>query len=113
MKLKRPNKFRETSETVAEYLTVSLIRTLDDITTALGRLSFADNFKSDQITVTIPAGTVNQAIRHSLGIVPLGRLVIRSTGSGIVDGTTEWTQDYVYLSNTGGSAVTLTIILLG
>jgi hypothetical protein len=115
MKLKRPNKYRlgQSPERMEQYLAVQLQRTLDDITTALQRLSFKDNFKSDTQTVTIPAGTVNQAVRHSLGTVPIGKLIIKANGSSVVDGSTAWNEDNIYLSNPGASAVTLTLVILG
>lgn len=115
MKIKRPNKFRigQSPERIEQYLAIQLQRTLDDITTALTRLSFKDNFKSDTLVVTVPAGAVDFAVRHSLGVTPSGRLFTRSNGSSVVDGTKSWTEEYIYLNNPGASAVTVTVVILG
>lgn len=113
MKIQRPKKFRigTTIEEVVQYLELYLAKTLTDITTCLNRLSFQDNFQSFQTEVTIAAGQ-ELAIRHNLGGIPSGMLTLRTTGTGIVDGTTPWTEDYIYLQNTSAGSITSTIVIL-
>jgi hypothetical protein len=113
MKIQRPKKFRigQTVEEIVQYLELYLANTLADITTAMQRLTFKDNFQSFQVEVTLSAGQ-ELAVRHNLGAIPAGKLIIRSNGAGIVDGDTAWTQDYVYLKNVGASTQTATVIFL-
>ena len=113
MKIQRPKKFRigTTLEEVIQYLELYLARTLTDITTCLNRLSFEDNFQSMQTEVTIAAGQ-ELAIRHNLGTVPTGMLTLRTTGTGIIDGATAWTEDYIYLQNSSAGSITALIVIL-
>lgn len=113
MKIQRPKKFRvgRTAEEIIQYLEVYLANTLADITTALQRLSFQDNFRSFEVEVTLAAGQ-ELAIQHNLGVIPSGKLVLKSTGYQIVDGDTAWTSEYIYLKNLGASAATAKIVIL-
>ena len=114
MKLKRPNKFRQGNdpERIERYLAVELQNTLTDVTTALTRLTFRDNFKSQTVVATLNA-TAETEIKHTLGSVPSGRLIIRSNSASIVDGDTAWTKDAIYLKNTGATVAVVTVIILG
>jgi hypothetical protein len=113
MKIQRPKKFRvgSTPQEVLQYLEVFLANTLTDITTALQRLTFKDNFKSYTAQVTISAGQ-ELPIQHNLGVIPTGKLILKSTGYQVRDGDTAWTSDYIYLKNEGSNAVTLTVVIL-
>lgn len=113
MKIQRPKKFRvgSTPQEIIQYLEVFLANTLTDISTALQRLTFKDNFKSFTAQVTISAGQ-ELAIQHNLGVIPTGRLITRSSGYQVRDGDTAWTSDYIYLKNDGSSQVTLIVIIL-
>jgi hypothetical protein len=113
MKIQRPKKFRigRTAEEIIQYLEVYLASTLSDITTVLQKLTFKDNFKSFEATVTLTAGQ-ELAIQHNLGVVPTGRLILKSTSYEIRDGDTAWTSEYIYLKNDGASSVTLTVVIL-
>lgn len=102
------------SET-AKYLSVDLVRTLKDLMVTLRNLSFGDNFDSFTETVTIDAGQ-ELAIRNKLpsGLIPTSRIILRG-GEGaesIVDGTTAWDQNYVYLKNVGASQVEVKVAFL-
>ena len=113
MKIQRPKKLRITGsiEEIIKYLEVYLANTLADITTALTSLSFRDNFKSFTAQVTINAGQELQ-IQHNLGVIPTGRLILKSTGYQVRDGDAAWTSDYIYLKNEGSAAVSLTVVIL-
>lgn len=113
MKIQRPKRFRigRTAEEILQYLEVYLANTLQDITTALTRLTFQDNFRSFEVEVTLAAGQ-ELAIQHNLGVVPSGKLILKSTGYQVRDGDTAWTSDYIYLKNDGAGSVTLTVVIL-
>ena len=100
---------------ISEYLRVDITKVLRELAVGLTRLSLLDNFDSFSVQVTIPA-TTEVEIRNELVSkeVPTQRLIVRG-GSGaenIVDGDTQWTKDFVYLQNTGGSDVTVTVMFL-
>lgn len=113
MKIQRPKKFRigRTAEEIIQYLEVYLANTLSDITTALQRLTFQDNFRSFETEVTLLAGQ-ELAIQHNLGVIPSGKLILKSTGYEIVDGDTAWTSEYIYLKNLGAASATAKIVIL-
>lgn len=115
MRIKRPNKYRQgqSPERMQEYLAVGLQRTLDDITTALGRLTFADNFKAFTASAVIPASTTDFPIRHDLKAVPVGRVIIRSNSSAVVDGAKSWDENYIYMSNPSALPAVVTLVILG
>jgi hypothetical protein len=113
MRIQRPKKLRvgRTAEEIVKYLEVFLSNTLTDITTALTNLTFKDNFKSYTARVTINAGQELQ-IQHNLGVIPSGKLILKSTGYQVRDGDTAWTSDYIYLKNEGSNAASLTVVIL-
>jgi len=76
-------------------------------------LDFLNNFKSFKTTVTI-AATSEAEIKNLLKpVIPSQRLIIRQAGGGaIIDGTTKWTIDKLYLYNTGASTAEVTVIFL-
>lgn len=99
---------------ISEYLRVDMTRILRELAVGLTKLSFEDNFESFITEVTIPA-TSEIEIRNQLrGITPTKRIILRG-GSGaqnVVDGSTDWSNDFVYLQNLGGSSVTVTVMFL-
>lgn len=87
---------------------------LKDLEVGLKKLDFENNFSSFEVTVTIPA-TSELKIENTLrtGKIPSKRLIVRQTGGGaIIDGTSAWTKDALYLYNTGASPATVTVIFL-
>lgn len=108
-------KFREfrNQDTVEKYLSVDLSYTFKELFTGLLKLNFGDNFDCFVVTATVPAsGEV--AIRNELGKVPIGKIIIRDGGSNqIVDGDTEWNQNFVYLKNLSATQRTVTAVFLG
>jgi hypothetical protein len=104
-----------TLDDVLLYLRNDLKKFLRELQLGLTKLSFADNFESFQVTVTISAGAELQ-IRNELlnSAIPTKRIIVKG-GSGaqdIVDGDTEWNLNYVYLKNTGASTATATVVFL-
>lgn len=115
MRIKRPNKYRqgESPERLERYLANDLQNTLTDITTALTKLTFQDNFKAQVVSATIAPGATDTAIRHKLGTVPYGRIIVRGASNDIIDGATAWTAENIYLRCTGAFPQLITIIILG
>lgn len=104
---------RSLTDRIISYLTVDMATTLRELQHGLTRLRFADNFDSFIVDVTVPTGGTDFAIRNRLrsGQIPTHRIILRG-GSGsesVVDGDTDWTKDFVYLKNTGGSDVAVTV----
>lgn len=100
-------------EDVVKYLSEEMRMTMVNLQLGLRNLSFQDNFESFEVQVTIEP-SAEKVIRNQLSVIPSKRLVVRG-GSGsesIVDGDTEWTRDYLYLKNTGATAVTVTVLFL-
>lgn len=73
-------------------------------------LDFTDNFTSFEKTVTISA-TTEARIRNELNIKPTRYIIVSQEGNGLITkGTTDWTDDFIYIYNNGSVTVTATII---
>lgn len=86
----------------------SLIR---NITNSLKSLTFSNNFKSFEETVTIPASTELQ-ISNKLTTKPDKYIIVRKSNAAIVaDGPTQWSNDFIYLKNYDSTdSTTITVI---
>lgn len=100
---------------VLEYLKNDLKKFLREVDFGLTKLSFTDNFESFQTTVTIPSMT-EVAIRNELnnGVTPSRKIILRGKdgAQNVVDGDADWTQNFVYLKNTGASAIEVTVLFM-
>jgi hypothetical protein len=97
---------------VVKYLSQDLSATLRSLKVGLAKLTFAENFESFEVTVTIAAGATS-VIRNQFrdGTIPSKRLITRISGtSAILDGT--WDRDFVRLQNAGATSATLTVTFL-
>jgi hypothetical protein len=101
----------ETLQDAISYLQVELANSLRDLTTGLGRLKLLDNFEGFEAQVSF-SGAGEVAIRHNLGYTPSQRIIVRASASDIIDGTTPWDNNFVYLQKTGAGAATATVIFL-
>lgn len=86
---------------------------LKDLEIGLKRLDFINNFRSFSVEVTIPA-TSEVSIKNMLApSIPSLYLIGRQTGNGLItDGSTEWSENRLYLYNNGATEVVATIIFL-
>lgn len=75
------------------------------------KLSFADNFQSFEKTVTILAASELE-IRNELPFIPTKYIIVNQTGNGLITRETDWTRDYLYLTNHGAVSVTATVVFL-
>lgn len=107
----RTLKTAQTLQEVISYLSVNLAISLKELQAGLNKLSLIENFETQVLEVTLPAGATT-AYSHNLGVIPSKRLIVRATGSTIDDSDTPWTDTLVYFRNTGGSTVSATIILM-
>jgi hypothetical protein len=96
---------------VIAYLSQGLSMSLRELQAGLASLSFEDNFQSQIIEVSIPAGqTVGYS--HNLGVIPSQRVILKSNGALLDDSDTPWTTKAVYFRNSGASDVAAKILLL-
>ena len=80
------------------------------LSVGLRDLSFTDNFSSFKETIVIPA-TSEYRIRNSLNLAPTEYIITSQEGNGLITkGTTEWTDNFLYLYNNGAVPVTITVI---
>lgn len=87
-------------------------RLVKELAVGLGDLNFADNFRSFEKDVTIPA-TSEARIVNELSFIPTKYIITSQTGDGLVTkGDTAWTDDLLYLKNNGSVSVTLTVVFL-
>lgn len=109
--LKKAFGFRSIEE-IGQYIVTELTKSLNELQIALTRrLRFEDNFNSFEVQVSIPAGT-EISIQNRLSVMPSRRIIVRSNGTGIIDGDTPWTKEFVTLKNAGAATVTATVIFL-
>lgn len=107
----RTLKVAQTIEEVITYLTVGLAISLKELQAGLLKLKFEDNFESQTIEITLPAGQT-LGFPHNLGVIPSKRLIVKSDGYTLDDSATPWTDSIVYFRNSGGTTLTATIILM-
>jgi hypothetical protein len=63
--------------------------------------------------VTLPVAATDVEVKHTLKTVPVGRFFIRSNSTAVIDGDTPWTNEAIYLKNTGSTIALVTVIILG
>lgn len=103
-----PKKFRQYQEgqSITEYLNGPHRENLQDLNYILKVLSFPENFKSFVWEGTIAAGATEAIPNLLKPLIPSSRIILRSDRSEVCDSTTDWTQDFVYMRNTGGTNAT-------
>ena len=83
-----------------------------DLANGLRHLTFGDNFQSFEQVVEITSTTELQ-IRNQLTSTPKKYIIVDQTGNGLLTrGTTEWSNDFLYIYNNGAVTVTATIIFM-
>lgn len=99
---------------VVKFLSIDLVKTQRELALGLNKLSFNDNFETFQETLTISAGVEAVILNKLTPIIPSKKLIVRGKdgAQNVVDGDTEWTQDFVYLKNVGLTDTVVTVIFL-
>jgi len=84
-----------------------------ELALGLRNLTFGDNFRSFETSVTISA-TSSSVIRNQLTTIPSKYMIVDQTGNGLVtrDINNTWTVNNLYLYNHGASEVTITVLFL-
>ena len=114
----RPPPKLTNKESLVEHIEVKIWNWLKELTTAILRINFKDNFQSFQITdLFIPANTEisipNGFLVASRGVIPTARIITRQRGEAVIlDGDTKWTSSHVYLKNPSANDVTINVIFL-
>lgn len=86
-------------------------RLVDELNTGLRKLKFTENHECFQAEATI-AATSDQKISHTLGVIPTGRIIYKQVGGGaIVDGDSDWTENEIYLKNTGATSAQIIVLI--
>lgn len=82
-----------------------------ELATGLIKMDLNENFESFEETITIPA-TSDYTVRNKLSFIPSKYIIVSQEGNGLVTkkSNTDWTSDFLYLTNNGSVDVTITII---
>lgn len=102
---------------VVKYVEVDLWSWLKEFATGILKINFRDNFQSFIVNnIKIPAGEEvaipNQFKTAYPGNIPSGRIIIRQrlSDTTVLDGDKEWTENHVYLKNTSGADVIVSVL---
>ena len=75
-----------------------------------GEISFTDNFKASIVNVTFGSANAQQAVKHSLGKVPIGFINIGSNASAsLYRGTSPSTTQAIFLQSTVATSMTILV----
>lgn len=103
-------------QNIIKYIEADLWTWLKDIATGILKINFQDNFQSFTVQdLEIPAGQEvaipNGFLNAYPGVIPTGRFIVRQQGdANIIDGTTAWSAELVYLRNPSANDATVTVI---
>lgn len=108
MIVKNPPKLAS-SGNLGQYLRNEMFAWSKNVTTALIRLDFLDNFQSFRVNeLTIQPGETVR-ITNPLPFVPSARIIVRQVGNGLItDG--DWDIQILRLINNGAVPVTISVI---
>jgi len=101
---------------ITKYVEVDLWGWLKELSTALLKLNFRQNFQSFTVeNLSIPAGVevsiANQFRTAYPGNIPSSRIITRQQGdANIIDGLTTWTANHVYLRNPSANDAVISVI---
>jgi len=98
-------KFPRQSEKFSEENYADLVNALN---IAMSRITLEDNLNGQIIeNITIPPGETI-TIPHSLGRVPLYKIILRQVGAAIITDEGQWTDSYIQLKSNSGADFKLT-----
>jgi hypothetical protein len=101
---------------VIKFIDVDLWSWLKDLSIGLLKINFTQNFQSFRVdNLVMPAGmeiAIPNGFRSSYpGIIPTARIIVRQQGdANIIDGTSVWTENQVYLRNPSANDATISVI---
>lgn len=100
-------------EDVEKYLANTQRLGLLDLLNGLQKLDLLENFEAFEYEGTIAAGAEVEITNELVNITPTSRIILRNSSDGaIVDGSTAWDINFVYLKNTGSIEAVVKAIFL-
>lgn len=82
----------------------------DVVTTVNGKLDPQSNGNCALVSATFTASNVEVIVPHTLGRVPIGRVVYdQTTTSAVYSTSTAWTAQNIYLASAGTGSVKLIV----
>ena len=87
-----------------------LSKIVKELMVGLRALTFADNFESFEIDVTIDAGA-ELSVRNQLLLKPTRVIIEGQTGNGLITKGT-WNDSYLIMKNNGAETVTAKLLFL-
>lgn len=92
---------------VAQFVTQAITNLSQFMT---GQVNFSDNIQCTLVDQIIKI--TDTPVPHTLGLVPIGFLILNSDGPGIIyAGSTDWNKNYIYLKSS--VQVTAKIAVIG
>ncbi len=86
---------------------------IKELANGLRALTFADNFNSFEIDITLASGEERKNIRNQLTVKPTRYIIVHQTGDGnVTAGTVAWDINYITFKNHGSASTTVKIIVL-
>lgn len=101
---------------VVKHIEIDLWSWLRELSIGLLKMDFRQNFQSFTVEqLSIPAGEEvaisNQLNTYYPGTVPSARIITRQQGdANIIDGTTPWNENLVYLLNPSANDAVISVI---
>lgn len=101
---------------VIKYVEIDLWSWLKELSIGILKIDFKQNFQSFIVqNLSIPAGVEvaipNQFRKSYPGTIPSGRIITRQQGdANIIDGTTTWSANHVYLRNPSTNDAVVSVI---
>lgn len=82
-----------------------------ELAAGLLKLDLVENFESFETTLVIPA-TSDLEVRNELNFIPTKYIIVSQEGNGLITKKTgtDWTNDFIYLTNNGSVEVTVKVI---
>lgn len=103
--------YGRTLDDALKYVRVDIHKAFEDLVLGLKKLSFADNFSSFTVDVTIAAGTTTKIInRHRTQSIYWFPVRISGDARLIEDG--EPTADYLFIKNASTTSTTATLLVI-
>jgi hypothetical protein len=99
-----------------KYIEVDLWSWMKELAVGFLKINFRDNFQSFLVeNVSIPNGQevaiANQFRGAYPGVIPTGRIITRQSGNAnIIDGSTPWTADLLYLQNPSANDAVISVL---
>lgn len=82
----------------------------DIINVVNGGLDFASNFRSSIVSVTFSGASTDVGVSHSLGAVPTGYVVVKSSANiNVFDGVSGNTDSTIFLASSGAGTVSVLV----